>query len=396
MTLSAVFFYTPWFQQLPFHYLPQSRHERFSGRYVHRSYRKPNQQTFTHAEGYVKKDGTNYIYHYIYRDHLGNNRLVYADLDGNGVINPATEIVEENNYYPFGLKHQGYNNLPGDGYKYKFLNKEYEDSFGLNVTETDFRQYDAAIGRFNVMDALSELAPNYTPYRYGFNNPVFWSDPSGLFESWDAARRYQLSNGLYDSLIDYDWDNEYWFIVDGDSHITQVGNQILKTYEADGEMVAEFINLLGDGGNSGFEGDMSWSNGYFQTLGLMFSTGGKYGEHIFEKGNYTQTNGKTGNFNDRPYKRLSQNAKANYNFAKDLSKLSKAGNIVAGGTIIYDVLDDGNIKASTVVNAALLTISIAFPPSAVFILGYGVADYFFDFSGRIDSRFGEIKTGLYD
>ena len=128
----------------------------------------------------------------------------------------------------------------------------------------------------------------------------------------------------------------------------------------------------------------------------MFSTGGKYGEHIFEKGNYTQTNGKTGNFNDRPYKRLSQNAKANYNFAKDLSKLSKAGNIVAGGTIIYDVLDDGNIKASTVVNAALLTISIAFPPSAVFILGYGVADYFFDFSGRIDSRFGEIKTGLYD
>src|SRR5690554_153437 len=95
MTLSAVFFYTPWFQQLPFHYLPQSRHERFSGRYVHRSYRKPNQQTFTHAEGYVKKDGTNYIYHYIYRDHLGNNRLVYADLDGNGIIDPATEIIDE-------------------------------------------------------------------------------------------------------------------------------------------------------------------------------------------------------------------------------------------------------------------------------------------------------------
>src|SRR5690554_8025910 len=67
----------------------------------------------------VKKDGANYIYHYIYRDHLGNNRLVYADLDGNGVINPATEIIEENNYYPFGLKHQGYNNLPGAGYKNK-------------------------------------------------------------------------------------------------------------------------------------------------------------------------------------------------------------------------------------------------------------------------------------
>ena len=66
--------------------------------------------------------------------------------------------------------------MPGEGYKYKFLNKEYEDNFGLNVTETDFRQYDAAIGRFSVMDALSEMAPNYTPYRYGFNNPIVWQD----------------------------------------------------------------------------------------------------------------------------------------------------------------------------------------------------------------------------
>src|SRR5690606_16614403 len=89
--------------------------------------------TFPHAEGYVKNNGGNYVYHYIYKDHLGNNRLVYADLDGNGTIEPATEIVEENNYYPFGLKHEGYNELPGDGYKYKYNGKEYEDALGLNI-----------------------------------------------------------------------------------------------------------------------------------------------------------------------------------------------------------------------------------------------------------------------
>ncbi|UUV22657.1 hypothetical protein [Paenimyroides aestuarii] len=38
-------------------------------------------------------------------------RLSYADCDGNGTINPATEILEENNYYPFGLQHQGYNDI---------------------------------------------------------------------------------------------------------------------------------------------------------------------------------------------------------------------------------------------------------------------------------------------
>src|SRR5690606_1014807 len=119
----------------------------------------------------------------------------------NGTINPATEIVEENNYYPFGLKHQGYNELPGDGYKYKFLNKEYEDSFGLNVTETDYRQYDSALGRFNVMDALGEIAYDLTPYRYGFNNPVFWQDRTGLFENWYEAIQFMLDNGFTGTIF---------------------------------------------------------------------------------------------------------------------------------------------------------------------------------------------------
>src|SRR5690554_4334152 len=222
-------------------------------------YENTELKTFPHQEGYVKKDGANYIYHYIYRDHLGNNRLVYADLDGNGVINPATEIIEENNYYPFGLKHQGYNNLPGDGYKYKFLNKEYEDSFGLNVTETDFRQYDAATGRFSVMDALSEMAPNYTPYRYGFNNPVFWSDPSGLFETEAAARMFAKENDINDYMITSDGKGRYILTITAGEF---AGEQF---YEME-VLVVDNRNDEGGGGggsdsSSGFEGDMSWSNG---------------------------------------------------------------------------------------------------------------------------------------
>ncbi|WP_299524202.1 hypothetical protein [Winogradskyella sp.] len=48
-------------------------------------------------------------YAYQYRDHLGNIRLTYADSDKNGEINASTEIIEEHNYYPFGIKHKGYN-----------------------------------------------------------------------------------------------------------------------------------------------------------------------------------------------------------------------------------------------------------------------------------------------
>src|SRR5690606_10883608 len=159
--------------------------------------------------------------------------------------------TRQNNYYPFGLKHEGYNELPGDGYKYKLNGKEYEDSFGLNVTETDYRQYDAALGRFNVMDVLSEMAPDHTPYRYGFNNPVFWQDKTGLFESWTDAREYQLSNGLFGPSIGYDWDNDYWYIEDKGSTIQQVGNQILKTYQIDSEWFTDISSARGGSGGGG-------------------------------------------------------------------------------------------------------------------------------------------------
>src|SRR5690606_35193545 len=223
-------------------------------------------QTFPHAEGYVKNNGGNYVYHYIYRDHLGNNRLVYADLNNNGTIEPATEIVEENNYYPFGLKHEGYNELPGDGYKYKLNGKEYEDSFALNVTETDFRHYDSALGRFNVIDPLSELAYDFTPYRYGFNNPVVFSDPSGLFESYETAVEYRKSNKLFGATIEFDSDSNLWKIIDGDSTITQVGKKINTMYMMNGEMYLEQTNAggggSGDGSNWGAKLSADFTNSY--------------------------------------------------------------------------------------------------------------------------------------
>ena len=69
-------------------------------------------QYFPTSEGYVNfvidpvvEDKGKYSYVYNYTDHLGNIRLSYAK---NPVGNVLT-IVEENHYYPFGLKHRGYN-----------------------------------------------------------------------------------------------------------------------------------------------------------------------------------------------------------------------------------------------------------------------------------------------
>ena len=159
---------------------------------------------FPHAEGYVNVVAGKYKYVFNYTDHLGNVRLEYSDADDNNTIT-QNEIIEENHYYPFGLKHSAYNTqhlaympndqlndvilnqmprFAGDGENnYLYNGKEYQDELGLNMTAMDYRQYDSAIGRFVGMDRLAEMTPNWTPYRFAFNNPVVFADPSGLSES---------------------------------------------------------------------------------------------------------------------------------------------------------------------------------------------------------------------
>ncbi len=53
------------------------------------------------SEGFYNFERNEYVYNYT--DHLGNIRLSYSAADGGGIA-----VLEENNYYPFGLKHQGY------------------------------------------------------------------------------------------------------------------------------------------------------------------------------------------------------------------------------------------------------------------------------------------------
>lgn len=156
----------------------------YAGNYI---YENDKLQMFNTSEGYVlPKDVDDYSvgfdYVYNYTDHLGNIRLSYTDADGNGSINPTNEIVEENNYYPFGLKHKGYNNNISPlgnsvAKKFKYNGQEFEESLGLNLYEMEFRQYDPAIARWTSIDPVIHFS-NST-YNAFDNSPIYWSDPSG-------------------------------------------------------------------------------------------------------------------------------------------------------------------------------------------------------------------------
>jgi len=137
-----------------------------------------------HSEGRVLNNG---YWEYNLKDHLDNVRLVFIQDGSTGKV----YIMQENHYYPFGMQMNGYwknNQTVKNDYLYngKELNKE----IGLNWSDYGARFYNAEIGRWISVDPLADFAPEWTPYRYGFNNPISYTDPDGLFESKEAAKEH--------------------------------------------------------------------------------------------------------------------------------------------------------------------------------------------------------------
>lgn len=151
---------------------------------------------FNQPEGYVSPETNSgaiaYKYVYQYKDHLGNVRLSYKN-GTNGL-----EIVEENNYYPFGLKHKGYNSTVTStnlALKKRFGGKEQQDELGLDWYDVSARNYDPALGRWMNLDPLAELMTRHSPYNYAFDNPVFFIDPDGMAPVENSGFDRDLNSG---------------------------------------------------------------------------------------------------------------------------------------------------------------------------------------------------------
>lgn len=163
-------------------------------------YKNDKLQFFPTSEGYVDVTfiGTTPHYNYVfnYNDQLGNNRITYGT-NSTGYVN----ILQENNYYPFGMKHNNYNMdqatyietdngtdigpcTPCDKYKYKYNGKELQDELGLNLYSYGARNYDPALGRWITIDSSSEKYKQWSPYNYCFNNPIHFEDPNGMDPEW--------------------------------------------------------------------------------------------------------------------------------------------------------------------------------------------------------------------
>ena len=109
-------------------------------------------------------------YYYI-KDYQGNVRAV---------IGHAGNLVEVNNYYPYGALMGGgtVGNNPSVQ-PYKYGTKELDRQNGLDWYDSQARHYDPLLGRTPTMDALAEKYYSISPYAWCAGNPINYIDPNG-------------------------------------------------------------------------------------------------------------------------------------------------------------------------------------------------------------------------
>ena len=104
---------------------------------------------------------------YFLTDHLGSVRAV---------VNSGCEVLERNDYQPFG-KRWNTASLPVSDNRDRFNGKEDQSFAGLPFSDYSARMYDRERGRWLAQDPLQQY---HSPYVFCGNNPICQIDPFGM------------------------------------------------------------------------------------------------------------------------------------------------------------------------------------------------------------------------
>jgi RHS repeat-associated protein len=121
-------------------------------------------------------------YIYIYLSNEENTNPVEVFFDDFKVEHVKSAVVQTDEYYPFGLIFNSYARENNVTQNYLYNSKELQDELNLGWYDYGARMYMADIGRWGVVDPMSELT-FLSPFNYVENNPVNLIDPTGMFST---------------------------------------------------------------------------------------------------------------------------------------------------------------------------------------------------------------------
>ena len=115
-----------------------------------------------------------YVYIYLSNESPTTVEVYFDDFK---VTHTKSPIIQQDDYYPFGLTFNSYNRENSVKQNYKFNGIEEQDELDLGTYQAFFRSYDPTIGRWSSIDPKPNFS--WSSYSSMSNNPIRYSDPLG-------------------------------------------------------------------------------------------------------------------------------------------------------------------------------------------------------------------------
>jgi RHS repeat-associated protein len=177
-----------------------------------------------------------------------NPTLVEAYFDDVTFTYTPGNLVQYNEYYPFGLNTSNSwtrENVTGNNFQY---NQGTELNPSSGYYDLFFRNFDPALGRFVQVDPLASLYHNQTPYQYGNNDPVYWSDPSGAATDDESKKRaaeaFARADAAFDALNSGGMYGAAWNMMTYGSSMGTGGSAFVRYGPGDGGALRSFVNQM--------------------------------------------------------------------------------------------------------------------------------------------------------